>query len=125
LAPSPADLCAPRQAYRAPAHSAWLHYSLAEEPKGTVTLEILDGKGNVIQTFTSKPEEGQEEARAEEEQEPPRRPGDRRVSAKAGINRFTWDLSYAAPFTVPPRIVMWGGARRLGPKAVPGRYQVR
>jgi hypothetical protein len=46
------------------------------------------------------------------------------VSARQGLNRVTWTPRLAAPFTIPPRIVMWGGGGG-GPKAAPGAYTVK
>ncbi len=128
VAKSRAYLFAPRQAYRAPGHTALIQYYFAEEPKETVTLEILDAKGKVIQTYSSKPQDTAETGtQPEESEESPfaRLAGDRRVPTRAGMNRFAWNLAYPAIFTIPPRTVMWGGGGRTGPKAVPGAYQVR
>ena len=124
MAKSRAYLFAPRPSYRAPGNSAAIHYYFAEAPKDTVTLEILDSKGKVIQTYTGRPE-------VEGDTQPPastsgvgfsgRVP---RLPARAGLNRFFWNLSHAAPFEVPRGTVMWGGGAG-GPRAVPGAYQVR
>jgi hypothetical protein len=48
------------------------------------------------------------------------------VSAHLGLNRTTWNARLAPLFTVPQRIVMWGGAGGgQGPKAAPGTYTVK
>ncbi len=48
------------------------------------------------------------------------------VSAHQGLNRSTWNARLAPVFTVPPRIVMWGGGGGgQGPKAAPGVYTVK
>jgi hypothetical protein len=50
------------------------------------------------------------------------------LSAQKGLNQFTWNPRYDSPFTVPPRIVMWGGGgggRGGGPKAAPGVYTAK
>jgi hypothetical protein len=43
------------------------------------------------------------------------------------LNEATWNARLEAPFTVPPRVVMWGGGggRGGGPKAAPGTYTVK
>ena len=41
----------------------------------------------------------------------------------AGLNRTTWDLTYAGPKTFPG-MVLWG-ATTSGPAAAPGNYQVK
>ncbi len=61
-----------------------------------VSLEILDGEGNTIRTFSA---DGS---------------GASALSNEAGLNRFVWDLRYPGAE---------GGGR--GPMAVPGRYAVR
>ena len=46
------------------------------------------------------------------------------VSAHKGLNSATWNPQLPSPFTVPPRIVMWGGG--AGPmKAATGVYTVK
>jgi hypothetical protein len=48
------------------------------------------------------------------------------VSAHQGLNRSTWNARLVSLFTVPPRIVMWGGGGGgQGPKAAPGVYTVK
>jgi hypothetical protein len=44
------------------------------------------------------------------------------------LNVVTWNPRLDSPFTVPPRIIMWGGGgggRGNGPKAAPGTYSVK
>jgi hypothetical protein len=82
----------------------------------------------VVQTFSSKADEPvvREGASSDEEESPFRRAaGDRRLTTRAGMNRFRWGLTSAPLFRVPPRIVMWGGGGATGPAVVPGTYQVR
>ena len=46
------------------------------------------------------------------------------VSAHKGLNATVWNPQLPAPFTIPPRIVMWGGG--AGPmKAAPGVYTAK
>ena len=61
-----------------------------------VSLEILDGEGNTIRTFSAQGS------------------GASALSTEPGLNRFVWDLRYPGAE---------GGGR--GPMAVPGRYAVR
>ena len=121
VAKSAAYLFAPRPAYRAPEFAAEINAYFAEIPKDPVTLDVLDGEGRVIRTFTSRPGGGG--APAEPPAEFTRYSGPR-FSVKAGLNRFSWDLTCDPIFQIPPRIVMWGGGG-AGPKAVPGTYRVR
>jgi uncharacterized protein YehS (DUF1456 family) len=89
-----------------------------------VTIEILDGKGAVIRTFTGPPpEKPKGSATAADDssdggpQPPPRAP------AKLGMNRFTWDMRYAGARDFPG-LIMWAGSTR-GPLAPPGKYSAR
>src|SRR5262249_18856480 len=49
------------------------------------------------------------------------------VSAQKGLNQVAWNARLESPFTIPPRIIMWGGGggRGGGPKAAPGAYSVK
>ncbi len=128
-------LYTPRRAYRMrgggfgrdpiagenPPNGAILYYWLKSEPKGEITLEILDSSGKVIRKFA---------ARAGEEREEDAAPaafggaGEPRLAAKAGMHRFVWDLRHAGGVRVP-RAVHWGGNPAVGPLAVPGQYLAR
>ena len=63
---------------------------------GDISLEIVDGTGQTVQTFRSNAS------------------GNDALPAEPGLNRFTWDLRYPGP----------NGSGR-GPMAVPGTYTVR
>jgi photosystem II stability/assembly factor-like uncharacterized protein len=91
---------------RNPPAGVMVHYYFREAPTEEVKLEVLDGGGAVIRTFSSKASE-----RAE------------RLEAGAGLNRFAWNLRYpdASRFD---GMILWAGGTQ-GPRAVPGRYQVR
>jgi hypothetical protein len=43
------------------------------------------------------------------------------------LNQATWNARLESPYTIPPRIIMWGGGggRGGGPKAAPGVYTVK
>nr|PZN68433.1 MAG: glycosyl hydrolase [Sphaerobacter thermophilus] len=93
-----------------------VYYALKEQPEGEVTLTFLDAEGNEIRTFSSKEPEPAGEAQDEAPKEP-------RVPAKAGLNRFVWDMRYPAPTRVEGYATP--EAKVPGPLAKPGRYQVR
>ena len=101
-----------------PPSGAVIDYSLKTEPKQPITLEILDSKGKLIRKYKSK---------GEKSAAPPAFSffggGRATLPAKAGLNRFEWDLRYEPP-SVVPGAVAWGG-RPIGPLAVPGEYQVK
>ena len=97
----------------------------------SVTLEILDGKGQVVRKFsnTDKAEITDDELR---KQLIPlywvRAP--RQLSTEAGMHRWIWDLHYTAPASTrheyPIAAIPHDTPRLpLGPTAVPGRYQVQ
>ena len=112
-----------------PAPGAVIYYSLAEKPKGDLTLEILDSAGKLVRKYSSalehprKQPAGEPSFEEEEDENPRRRPGANRLPAEAGLNRFVWDLHYADATTFPG-LIMWAGNVR-GPAVMPGKYQVR
>jgi len=91
---------------------ATLHYSLsaatatmaADSP---LRLEIVDSTGTVVRTLSSEAEDAEDDAA---------------LPAKAGLNRFVWDLQHESP-RVPDDVQVWGYDG--GPKATPGSYRVR
>jgi len=110
-----------------PPYGARVYYRLPGEPaeKDEVTLEFLDSAGKLIRKFSSKgdpPEEG-EPAGGEGGGGPGAAAAARKLPAKAGLNRFTWDLCHkdASRF---PGLILWGGGLG-GPPVVPGTYQVK
>ena len=111
-------LFAPPPAYRS-GMGATINYWL-KEPAKRVVIDILDAKGNVIRTFAPdtapRPAQGAGGGgRFGGFQAPP--------ATTAGMNRFSWDLNYAAATTFPG-MILWG-ATTNGPAAPPGTYQVR
>jgi photosystem II stability/assembly factor-like uncharacterized protein len=106
-----------------PANGAVIYYYFKTKPKEEVKLEILDGSGKLVKSFSSKAE--QEQAAGEDEFAAffGGGPSRQRVPADQGMNRFVWDFRYPDAVTVPGAI-LWAGTTR-GPLCVPGRYQVR
>ena len=115
---APAHLYQPSPAVRN-VSEAVIDYNLAK-PAEKVTIEILDPANKVIQTFISAPagKKPSEDESGDPRARPARAPG-----TAAGINRFTWDLRYPAPYAFPG-MILWSAARN-GPEAVPGTYHVR
>ena len=133
IAAEDAHLFTPRTSYRTrighfnprrypigenPPDGAILYYYLKEEPKEPAKLELLDVQGKVIRSFTSEqkkkeeaPEEWERDAEAEH------------IPAKAGLNRFAWNLRYEVPTKIPQ--IVYDAGDPLGPLALPGTYQVR
>jgi photosystem II stability/assembly factor-like uncharacterized protein len=113
---------------RYPQTGAMIDYYLPKALSGEVSdlsMEILDGSGKTIRTFTSAGSGADEPAAdappADDEEGGGRfRGGPTRLEKSGGMHRFTWDLRYGGP---------WASANRPegpnGPEAVPGKYSVR
>jgi photosystem II stability/assembly factor-like uncharacterized protein/DNA-binding FrmR family transcriptional regulator len=97
-----------------------LNYSLKEEPKGPIKLEILNAQAKTIRKFSSQKAE---EQGPPSEGEPFQLRGGQNIPAEKGLNRFVWDLRYE-PATKVPGLVVWGGSG-AGPVAVPGKYEAK
>jgi len=102
-----------------PPSGAIIDYILKTAPKDAITLQILDSKGKLVRKYSSKNEHGA----APSPFEAFFGGGGATLPAKAGMNRFEWDLRYEAPARVPGAVA-WGGFEH-GPFAVPGDYQVK
>ncbi len=123
---SEAYLFAPREAYRMrysptpaapdqpqyPPPGATIDYYLAGEPAGELKLEITDGKGLLIRSFTAQAAAAAP-APAAPAMQARRGGGGAPLTKREWHNRFVWDLRHAGA----------GGA--AGPLVVPGTYQVR
>jgi hypothetical protein len=86
-----------------------IDYSLATagEP---VTVDILDAKGALVRSFSSDSVRDSTMARA----------GTPRLTTRAGLNRFVWDMNYPGPWSANA-----AQRGRNGPMAAPGTYTVR
>jgi hypothetical protein len=119
----------PADATRSVSRGVMIDYYL-QKPADQVRIEFLDASGTLVRGFTSAPETGGGErgrvgaAPATPVQEGGGRGGPpARVSARQGMNRFTWDMRYPDARTVPG-MILWAASTR-GPVAPPGRYQVK
>ncbi|HEX3104708.1 MAG TPA: hypothetical protein VHQ22_09680 [Terriglobales bacterium] len=112
-----------------PPPGAIFYYYLKSPAQGEVKLEVLDGKGQVVRTYSSK----------DKLFEPPTPPAfpmywfkpENLLSPAAGMHRFLWDVRYSAPPVAQPGYSMFtvaGGdvpREPAGPQALPGSYQAR
>jgi photosystem II stability/assembly factor-like uncharacterized protein len=102
---------------------ARIDYFLETQPK-SLTLDILDGRGQVVRSFAGEPPPKPD---PEGKPAPPPEPGPRgparTAPMAAGLNRFTWDLN-SQPVVSFPGMILWG-ATQNGPMVLPGTYQVR
>jgi hypothetical protein len=94
-----------------PPNGVVIHYWLGSESQNAPKLTILDADGNEVNSYTGDK--------------------DPKAPAKAGANRFVWDLLAKGP---TPETKPTAGedeffdlffAKALSPKALPGSYQVR
>ncbi|GAB2520123.1 WD40/YVTN/BNR-like repeat-containing protein [Spirosoma aerophilum] len=84
-----------------------VHYFIRKaDPATEVKLEILESNGSLIRAFSSKAS-----VKAD------------LLKVKSGGDRFVWDMRYPGYKTFPGMVFY--GSPNLGPKAVPGKYQVR
>jgi len=88
-------------------YNAAIQYYLPEQTD-SVTIEILDAQGNLIQSYTGK------QARSR---------GNSPTTAK-GLNSFNWNLRYPGATTFEGMII-WSARPQRGPMAPIGEYQVR
>jgi photosystem II stability/assembly factor-like uncharacterized protein len=97
-----------RNVGRNPPAGAMLHFRLAAAPDSTtpVTLDILDARGTVVRSFSSRATETAD-----------------RLPARAGANMVVWNLRRRAPTTLAG--IELFGAPRGGARVAPGRYTVR
>jgi photosystem II stability/assembly factor-like uncharacterized protein len=105
-----------------PPDGALIDYYLKSGSAGEVTLEILDGKNQVVRRFSSNDRPAAPRTRqaiADMWIVPPPT-----FTAKAGMNRFVWDLRYS-PVAAAGGGQGEGGQPARGPQVLPGNYQVR
>lgn len=112
-----------------PPPGAIFYYYLKSPTQSEVKLEILDAKGQVIRSYSSK----------DQPFHPPTPPAfpmywfnpPAPLAATAGMHRFIWDIRYAAPPIAQPGYSMSTAAgtdtprEPEGPQALPGSYQAR
>lgn len=111
-----------------PPNGAIIDYYLASAPGPDITLEILDSAGKLVRRLSTAAEPVRPEP-------PPNVPDywighPDPLTKKAGMNRFVWDLRYAAPDVLRhdyPISALYGNTPGLplGPIVTPGNYRVR
>jgi photosystem II stability/assembly factor-like uncharacterized protein len=113
----------PGDATRSVSRSLAVDYYL-RQPADSVTIAFMDAEGKTIRSFSGPEKEQSTPApSAEQAEEEGFRPPPARVTAKQGMNRFTWDMRYEGARDFPG-LIMWAGSTR-GPQAPPGTYQVK
>ena len=97
-------------------------YHLAAKAEEEIIVEIIDSQGEVIRTMSSvaKP-------RPQDDSHPDVREGSKNepeLTAKAGLNRASWDIRLDGADEIPDAVIDIG-APRYGPLALPGDYEIR
>ena len=105
-----------------PPNGASIYYWLDKEPKGDLTLEVLDAAGTVVTTLTSKPPEPTGSSEYVEEER--KQLAELALPKKEGVQRGVWDLTWQGAEMVPGGILD-AGYPAIGPRALPGTYTVR
>ena len=105
-----------------PAPGVNIDYFLGESAPSSVTLDILDSRGELVRSFSSAGEgESMElDELASMHQWQMQRVGTPKLPATPGLHRFRWDLRHAGAWD--PNESRSG---RRGPMVAPGRYQAR
>lgn len=101
-----------------PPNGAIIDYYLGANAPAEVTLEILNGAGNVVRRFSSNDKPQVRRTGLTVADVWVREPHP--LTAHAGMNRFVWDLR-EQPASSPGR----RGEPAPGPQVLPGNYQVR
>jgi len=128
----PAHLFAPAQAHRVHAGGFFhprgavgtnspggvvIDYSFKTAPKDDIAMEIVDAKGKLVRKYSSKErKQGEPESFEMGRREPV-------LPKKAGLNRFAWDMRYAAAQQIPGAVYDAGPPN--GVLSLPGKYEVK
>jgi photosystem II stability/assembly factor-like uncharacterized protein len=110
-----------------PPSGAVIDFYLKNGTSGPITLDIFDSHGNLVNHFSG-------DAKAPEPDHPPYfmnawLPEFKPLTSHAGLNRFVWDLHYAAPPSNSHSYTMevanlHSAAEPMGPLVLPGEYKV-
>jgi len=122
-ASAPVHVFTPPAAVRGISSGVPIDY-LLKDAAASVVIDVLDAQGQVVNSYSYAA--AQKDAPKPEgppsDDEGPRRPA-ARVTGKAGMNRFVWDMRYANARDFPG-IILWAGSTR-GPAAPTGTFQAR
>lgn len=118
---------ATRSAGENPPCCAVIDYYFRDKPTGAVKLEVLDGRGAVVRTFTTADKPPPDSTRsvppAPEKDSVAYYPADSVLHARQGMNRFVWNLRYPSATRIKNMVIDEGHTR--GVVAPPGEYRVR
>ena len=102
-----------------PPKGAVLTWWLNDVPEQPIRIEVLDESGRIVRSFRSL----DDETRAAQRELPPGAPREVFLTARAGWNRFVWDLRYEDATRLAAHDVHSGDV--AGPMALPGNYLIR
>ena len=105
-----------------PAQGAAFYYWLKEEPKGDVTIEILDAGGTLVRRMSSS--EMEPTGASEYLEEEKKFLEERALPKKKGLQKAVWDLTWEGAELIKGGILDIGYPL-IGPVAIPGTYTVR
>jgi hypothetical protein len=103
-----------------PPAGATVYYWLKDEPSGDVTLEVLDEKGALVRTLSSR----KLEPAVPEDDPDAEGPAPKPLPKLAGLQRAAWDLRYEGATKIKGAKID-SGDPGTGPLALPGRYTLR
>jgi photosystem II stability/assembly factor-like uncharacterized protein len=115
-----------------PRGGVYIDYWLENTPKDPIRLQFLDGAGKVIRSYTSEHADSDsvtstdslaQKARDARKDSLAYDPADSVMSARAGTNRFVWNLQYPGARRLKNTVVDEGTLD--GPVAPPGSYSAR
>ena len=109
-----------RGGFSNPPHGAAIYYSLKDEDKNEVKIEILDSKNHVVRTLSSTAAVPM----GSDDNEDPKDLEDEALARGAGIQRAVWDLTYEGARKIKNARIDTGDPRN-GPRVPPGAYTVR
>jgi photosystem II stability/assembly factor-like uncharacterized protein len=101
-----------------------VRYYFKDSPAEELRMHFLTMDGDTVISYSSRKDKKGKPLKSAKEfysDETITRPGT--LPAQAGTNNFVWDMRYADATEVEGTNIMWSGSG-IGPKAVPGTYQV-
>ncbi len=104
-----------------PPVGAVVHYYLKTKPKGELKLDVLDERGELVASLSSKPEPEDFPADDPDGPDEPKKPA---LKAEAGVQQAVWDLRFKGADAIKGAKTD-GGNPRHGLLAPPGRYTLR
>jgi|AntRauTorcE11897_2_1112592.scaffolds.fasta_scaffold02357_1 photosystem II stability/assembly factor-like uncharacterized protein len=102
-----------------------VYYNLKDSTDQEIQLQFLEPDDTVIRTYSNKEDlEGEEVKKSDEFYEEEIDTPPDAITAKKGLNSFSWDMSYEGATDIDGLQILWAGSTD-GPTAIPGTYKVR